>query len=104
MANFFKDNEDLQFYFDRGIDWESVVEVNEYGYRAEGGFENATEAVEFYRQIAEMLGEFVATEVAPHASAIDSEGVRLENGEAVSPAKFCAKLACRKTPIQAHMA
>ena len=51
MANFFTDNEDLQFYFDRGIDWEPLVRLTEYDYRAEGGFQAVPEAVAFYRQI-----------------------------------------------------
>ena len=81
--NFFKDNDDLQYYFERGIDWEELVELNEFGFRTPDGFDNAGEAVEFYRNIAEMVGEFVATEVAPHAAEVDSVGVRLEHGEAV---------------------
>ena len=81
--NFFKDNDDLAYYFERGIDWEPLVSLTEYGFRTEGGFENATEAVDFYRQIAEMVGEFVATEVAPRAAAVDRKGVRLEDGEVV---------------------
>jgi len=85
--NFFRDNEDLQYYFDRGIDWETVVEMNEFGYRTEGGFANADEAVAFYKEIADMIGSFAATEIAPHSAAIDDEGVRLENGEAVMPEK-----------------
>ncbi|MEQ9325180.1 MAG: acyl-CoA dehydrogenase family protein, partial [Polyangiaceae bacterium] len=40
------------------------------------------------RQVAEMIGEFVATEIAPHVAAIDHEGVRLEDGEAIVPAKL----------------
>ncbi len=83
MSNYFKDNDDLQYYFDRGLDWDRVVEVNEYGFRSPDGFKSTGEAVEFYRQIAEMVGEFVATEMAPHAAAVDRAGVRLENGEAV---------------------
>ncbi len=84
MSNFFTDNEDLQFYFQRGIDWESVVSATEHGYKAEGGFTSAAEAVELYRGVAEMVGEFVAAEVAPRSRAIDRTGTHLENGEAVS--------------------
>jgi 3-(methylthio)propanoyl-CoA dehydrogenase len=84
MSNFFTDNEDLQFYFQRGIDWESVVSATELGYKAEGGFTSAAEAVEFYRGVAEMVGELVAAEVAPRAPAIDRTGTHMKNGEAVS--------------------
>jgi alkylation response protein AidB-like acyl-CoA dehydrogenase len=101
MSNYFKDNDDLLYYFDRGLDWDGVVEVNEYGYRKEGGFKNAADAVGFYREIAEMVGEFVATEVAPHAAAMDRAGVRLENGEAVVPAKL-DEIFARLTQLELH--
>jgi alkylation response protein AidB-like acyl-CoA dehydrogenase len=81
--NFFKDNEDLQFYFERGIDWDAVVSACEHGMNAEGAFANTAEAVEFYRGIAELVGEFVATEVVPRSKAIEKAGNHLENGEAV---------------------
>ena len=71
MSNYFKDNDDLQYYFERGIDWEPLVGFNEWDYRAPDGFKTADEAVSFYREIAEMVGEFVATEVAPHSAAVD---------------------------------
>ncbi len=82
-SNYFADNDDLQYYFDRGIDWEPLVRANERGYRAKDGFTNAADAVEFYRGIADMVGAFAATEVAPRAAAIEKAGNHLENGEAV---------------------
>ena len=82
MASFFSDNEDLQFYFDHGVDWESLVEITEYGYRTKDGFKAAPEAVAFYRQVAEMVGELSAEEIAPRAAKIDIESAHLKNGEA----------------------
>lgn len=83
MANFFTDNEDLLFYFDKAIDWASLVEVTEYGYRTEEGFKAAPEAVQFYREVAETMGEMIAEQVAPRAAQIDRKSTHLENGEAV---------------------
>jgi hypothetical protein len=88
MGNFFKDNEDLQFYFEEGIDWAKLVEVTEHRFRAPDGPKTVAEAVELYRDIAELVGEFVADEVAPHAAQIDHEKVRLENGEVVFPERL----------------
>ncbi len=85
MANFFKDNDDLRYYFEKGIDWEPVVAISEYDYRAPDGPKNAEEALELYRDVAEMVGEFVAEEIAPHGLEIDEQGVTLEDGEAVFP-------------------
>ena len=83
MASFFQDNDDLRFYFERGIDWASLVEVTEYGYRAPEGFKNPKEAVEFYREVAEMVGELSAEQIHPKTPAIDREHPRIEDGEAV---------------------
>ncbi len=85
MANFYADNDDLRFYLEKGIDWAPLVEATELGGLAEGAFKSPAEAAAFYREIAEMVGEFVAGEVAPHAAAIDREGVRFVDGEAVFP-------------------
>ena len=85
MSNFFKDNEDLAFYYrkDGGIDWDELVEVTEYGYRTQDGFKNAAEALTFYREVAEMVGELAADEIAPRSPKIDREEVRVEGGEAM---------------------
>lgn len=88
MASFLSDNDDLKFYFDEGIDWSSLVRITEYDFRSEGGFSSVAEAVEFYRDVAEMVGKFVAEEVAPHAALLDREGVHREDGEAVVPPKM----------------
>ena len=85
MANFFKDNDDLQYYFDKGIDWAPLVEVTEHNFAdSDGeGHANVEEAVTFYREIAEMFGEFVAEEIKPYERDIDREGVSLVDGEVV---------------------
>ncbi|MCA9540876.1 MAG: acyl-CoA dehydrogenase family protein [Myxococcales bacterium] len=83
MANFFKDNEDLQYYFDRGIDWGPLVEGVEL--RNTDTFATTEEAVQFYREVAETLGAFVADEIAPHAAKLDREGIEFVDGEAVFP-------------------
>ncbi|MFH2008921.1 MAG: acyl-CoA dehydrogenase family protein [bacterium] len=85
MANFYLDNEDLQFYMKKGIDWGPIVEITEYGYQAEDGHKSAEEGRQFYEEVAEMLGGFVAEEIAPHVAEIDEQGVRMEGGEALLP-------------------
>ena len=32
MANFYRDNDDLRFYMERGLDWAPLVELTEYGF------------------------------------------------------------------------
>src|SRR5262249_38315056 len=88
--NFFKDNDDLLYYIERGIDWEPLVQLTEFGYRAPGGFSSARDAVEFYREVLEMIGEFAAEEVAPVAAVIDRKGMAAEAAEGRAPAEFDA--------------
>ena len=90
MANYFTDNDDLRYYFEEGIDWESLVRITEYDYRSGDGFKSASEAVEFYRDVADMVGKFVAEEVAPHAAEIDRQGVHIQDGEAVIPERLAS--------------
>src|SRR5579883_775590 len=83
MASFFTDNDDLLFYFDEAIDWATLAEVTEYGWRTQDGFKNAPEARQFYREVAESMGELVAEQIAPRTAQLDREDTHLANGEAV---------------------
>ncbi|MEK7703885.1 MAG: acyl-CoA dehydrogenase family protein [Myxococcota bacterium] len=77
MANFFTDNADLQFYFSRGLDWEKLVELVELNYQATDAPKNASDALESYRELLTLVGEFVAEEVAPRAKDLDRQGTHL---------------------------
>ncbi|MFW6369511.1 MAG: acyl-CoA dehydrogenase family protein [Myxococcota bacterium] len=82
MANFFVDNDDLRFYLEKGIDWQSLVDLVENGYRDPEGPKSWQDAVESYRDILDLVGNFVAEEVAPRARTIDEQGTRWEDGAA----------------------
>lgn len=82
-TNFFKDNEDLQYYFEKGVDWAKLVRLSEMNYQLPDGHRSLEEAKEFYEDILNMFGEFVAKEVAPVARDFDEKGVKLVDGEAV---------------------
>ena len=90
MANFFKDNDDLQYYFDKGVDWDSLVQITEHDFAdADGeGFSTTEEAVTFYRDIVEMVGQFVAEEIKPYEKEIDERGVGFVDGEVVFPERL----------------
>jgi alkylation response protein AidB-like acyl-CoA dehydrogenase len=88
MGNFFNDNEDLRWYVERGIDWEPLVRVSEADFRIPGGPKDVAEAVALYKETLDLVGGFVADEIAPHAAELDREGVRHENGEAVFPPRL----------------
>ncbi len=97
-GNFFTDNDDLQYYFRGGLDWAALHRVTEL---AGDGFATADEALAFYRETAEMMGTFVAAEIAPYSAQLDREGVRFENGEVVFPERL-AGIFARIKQLELH--
>ena len=85
MANFYKDNADLRFYFERYLDWEPIVRLTEGGFAQPEGHARLEEACEFYRDIVEMIGQYAADEIAPHWEVIDRQVPQLVDGEVVLP-------------------
>ena len=76
MANFFQDNEDLQFYVDQYLDWAPLVDLCENGMTLRDGFRTSNEAVEFYRDVLNMIGEFSGDEIAPRSQELDETPLR----------------------------
>jgi alkylation response protein AidB-like acyl-CoA dehydrogenase len=83
MASYLTDNEDLLYYLNERVDWTSLAQVTEYGWRTPDGFKNGGDAKEFYVEVATMVGELVAENFGPRIARIDREGTHLVNGEAV---------------------
>lgn len=84
MANFFKDNEDLQFLFEH-LDLREIATVQEEGVaRPDGPAEDyaptdADDAVDNYRRILTIAGDVAANHVAPRAESIDLEHHTLDS-------------------------
>lgn len=87
MVNFYRDNEDLRFYFERGLDWAPLVELVEQGYAfaSDEGPKDLDAARAFYADILESVGQFTAEVIAPKAALIDREGVSFKDGEVTFP-------------------
>ncbi|MDP8222051.1 MAG: acyl-CoA dehydrogenase family protein [Candidatus Lernaella stagnicola] len=88
MANFYDDNHDLRFYVDHAIDWAPLVELTEYQWTAADGFRNVDDALEFYRGVLDLVGNFVAEEVAPLSAELDHGHPVLEDGVVRFPPLF----------------
>ena len=86
--NFYKDNQDLKFYVEKYIDWEPLIELTEFEYKTKDGFDNAKDALTFYKGVLDSIGEFSAKEVAPLAKEIDLEHHKIVDGVVKSPAVF----------------
>jgi alkylation response protein AidB-like acyl-CoA dehydrogenase len=81
VANFFLDNDDIQFMLDR-LNLEELAELQEA--TAPGGEEDddygpesPADAVDNYRRILEILGQVAADNIEPNAEQVDREGNHL---------------------------
>src|SRR4030067_1306276 len=84
MANFFTDNKDLLFHFDR-LDLKEVVDFYEDNYKKAEKFNyapiNYEDAKENFRKILEITGDIAANYIAPRSQAIDEEGAVFKDGK-----------------------
>ncbi len=90
MANFYKDNDDLRFYIEREIDWNPLVKLIEDDFTQADGFENSDEAIEFYKDVLDLVGKFSAEEIDPYAAELDNAHPKLVDGIVQSPDRFNA--------------
>ncbi len=83
MANFFLDNEDLQFHF-QNLGLGEVIRLKEDDFVEAGAYPYApkdeADAMDSYRRVLTMVGELAAEYIAPRAPEVDKEGSKLEGG------------------------
>jgi alkylation response protein AidB-like acyl-CoA dehydrogenase len=79
MANFFKDNADLQFLFSH-LDLAEVAAVQEDDFRltegpgSEYAPRDAADAIDNYRRVLEIVGDVAGNHIAPRAEQVDRDG------------------------------
>ena len=84
MANFFTDNQDLLFQFDR-LNLREVVDFYEDNYKQSEKFNyapvNYEDAIENFKRILEITGDIAANYIAPRSAGIDDEGAVFKDGK-----------------------
>jgi len=94
MANFYRDNDDIQFLL-RHIELGKLAEIAEENFRFAGEFDhapaNAEEAIQNYDMVLESLGQLSAEFIAPRAEDVDRQGNSLNENGTVSYAKGTAE-------------
>jgi 3-(methylthio)propanoyl-CoA dehydrogenase len=84
MPNFFTENHDIQFHFNR-LNFEEVVNMIEDNYEEAKKFNyapiNYEDAIENYRKVMEVVGDIAGNFVAPRAADVDHEGAQYNNGK-----------------------
>lgn len=83
MPNFFTDNIDIQFHFNR-MDLREILEIAEDGYEQKKEFdyapENYEDAMENFRKVMEIVGDISGNFIAERAAGVDEEGAHFNNG------------------------
>ncbi len=83
MANYFLDNPDLLFQFER-LDIKEVCEFMEENFSHAEKYNfapvNYEDALENYKRVLEVAGDIAANFIAPRAASIDDEGALFEDG------------------------
>ena len=94
MANFYRDNSDVQFLF-RHLDLGALSEICEEGFKFAGEFDHApagaAEAIRNYEMVLDSLGQLCAEFIAPRAEGVDREGNELNANGTVTRAKGIAE-------------
>lgn len=87
MANYFTDNEDIQFLFSH-LDVAQVAAVQEDDFAAAGNADyaprDAADAIDNYRRILGIVGDIAANHIAPRAEEIDHQGHTLNEDGTVT--------------------
>ena len=90
MANFYRDNSDIQFLF-RHTDVRKLAAICEENFKFAGEFDyapaNADEAVQNYDMVLDSLGQLSADFIAPRAEQVDRDGNTLNADGSVTYAK-----------------
>jgi alkylation response protein AidB-like acyl-CoA dehydrogenase len=84
MPNFFSDNADILYHFEK-LNLEEVVGILEDDYSYAKSYKHApknyTDAKENFRKALELVGDIAANFIAPRAADVDLDGNTLKNGK-----------------------
>jgi len=83
MPNFFTDNEDLKFHFNR-FDLREILEIQEDNYEQKNEFdyapENYEDAMINLEKTLELIGDISGNKIAERAASVDEEGAHFKDG------------------------
>lgn len=82
MANFYRDNPDMDFYLSHPL-MQKIVALKEKDYSESALYDHApldfADAMDSYRKVLEIIGEISADTIAPRAESVDCEGPSLKD-------------------------
>ncbi len=84
MSNFFTENSDLLYQFNR-LDLDEIVRLTENDYNEAKDFPyapvNYEDALENYKKILEVVGDIAGNFIAPRAASVDDDGASFSEGK-----------------------
>jgi hypothetical protein len=84
MANFYRDNDDIQFHM-RHLDLDRVIDLVEEGFKDKGLYDYAPashgDARDSYDRVLDIVGGICGDYIAPRAAEVDKEGAHYEDGQ-----------------------
>lgn len=84
MPNFFTENEDIKFHFNR-LNIKEVVDIAEDNYEQAKEFdyahENYEDAMDNFEKVLEVVGDIAGNYISERAAGVDEEGAHFEDGE-----------------------
>ena len=97
QGNYFLDNQDLQNYVEKFINWEEIITTYEQNFADHKEHKktknellayapsNTNEAIDTYKITCERMGEIAGSMVAPVAAEMDKEGLKFKDGKVTFP-------------------
>ncbi|MBN1633813.1 MAG: acyl-CoA dehydrogenase family protein [Ignavibacteria bacterium] len=86
MPNFFTDNSDILFHFEK-VDLKDIVRIAEDDYEQSKFYDyapvNYEDAMENYRKVLEVVGDIAGNFIDPRATDVDLEGAHYEDGNVI---------------------
>ena len=96
-GNYFTNNKDLMFHFEKNINWEQLIRTYENDFEDNKTYQktksdvlsfapsNVEEAKEIYLDTMKSVGDIAGNYVAPAAAQMDKEGLKYDNGKVIFP-------------------
>ena len=90
--NYFTDNADIEFHFEKKIDWATLYDLSLQADREALGVSNKDEYKNSFRDVLVQLGEVVGTTIAANQSIVAKQDLVLKNGEVEFPSAITENL------------
>ena len=90
--NYFTDNMDIDFHFEKKVDWDILFDLAVPADLESLGVSSAVEYKKLFKDLLEQLGEVIGTTIAANQSKVAKQDLHLKNGEVEYPAAISENL------------